>query len=529
MIQQRYGFRSDVKRDEYWYWSLHDSVFLIGVMMVDSSTIFAPASGPAPGAVAVIRLSGSAVMEALSVLTGRENWPPRQAVLSDFYEPNIAMAQTGSHRLDRGLVLWFPPPRSYTGEAMAELHIHGGRAVVSALCNALGSVPGLRMAEPGEFTRRAFDNGKLDLTEVEAVADLVAAETESQRRQAERQLSGAFGRQCQAWRDCLMDRIAFCEAEIDFSDQDLPADLLDDQRTKISNLRAEILATLDDGGAGERLRTGYEVILTGTPNVGKSTLFNTLVGRELTIVTDRPGTTRDLVEATVNLSGLPLTLIDTAGLRSTDEDSPGQSHLSGARKGESSEHLPLRGDRFMQDSMETDPIEQEGAKRARSRLCTADLVLLLTAPDSPSLPPLDLCGIPTMIVVAKADCLDNPAHVDILAERIRDATGLATTVPVLAVSAHTGAGLDDLRTHLIDYFQEKSQAVLSGPPGLTRQRHRVELTKVSEALAQALSQDALELQAEELRMAAHRMGRITGRVNVDDILGTIFERFCIGK
>ena len=184
---------------------------------------------------------------------------------------------------------------------MAELHIpwwsSGG---ISSLPGPWGLLPGLRMAEPGEFTRRAFENGKLDLTEVEAVADLVAAETESQRRQAERQLTGAFGRQCQAWRDCLIDFIAFCEAEIDFSDQDLPTDVLDGQMAHISDLRSEILMMLDDKGAGERLRTGYEVVLTGVPNVGKSTLFNTLVGKELTIVTDQPGTTRDLVEATVN-------------------------------------------------------------------------------------------------------------------------------------------------------------------------------------------------------------------------------------
>ncbi len=494
--------------------------------MVDSSTIFAPASGPAPGAVAVIRLSGPAVMEALTVLTGREDWPPRRAILSDFYEPHMAVARKGSHRLDRGLVLWFPPPRSYTGEAMAELHTHGGRAVVSALCQALGSVPGLRMAEPGEFTRRAFENGKLDLTEAEAVADLVAAETESQRRQAERHLSGAFGRQCQAWRDCLMDCIAFCEAEIDFSDQDLPTDLLNNQRARISDLRTEIQRMLDHAGAAERLRTGYEVVLTGIPNVGKSTLFNTLVGQERTIVTDRPGTTRDVVEASVNLSGLPLTLIDTAGLRPADENVSDQSDISGEKP---FKNVSLTGNISFQNAIESDPIEQEGAERARSRLRMADLVLLLTAPDSPSWPPLDLCGIPTMIVVAKADRLDNPVQAKGLAEQIRIATGLTTDIPVLAVSAHTGAGLDDMRTCLIDYFQEKSAAVLSGPPGLTRQRHRVELTKAAEALERALSQEALELQAEELRSAAHRLGRVTGRVDVDDILSTIFERFCIGK
>src|SRR5271165_5181591 len=305
--------------------------------MPDRSTIFALSSGRPPAAIAVVRLSGPQASVGLEKLIGRVP-EPRKAALARVRDP------ADGEPVDEALALWFPGPRSETGEDMAELQLHGGAAVVSAVLEALSVIEGCRLAEPGEFTRRAFDNGRLDLTEVEGLADLIAAETPAQRRLAYRQLKGLIGDQAEAWRRQIIDAQALVEARIDFSDEaDVPEDLLGPALYAAQQLRGEIAAALDDGGRGERLREGLVVAIAGPPNAGKSTLFNRLARREAAIVSPHAGTTRDVIEVHLDLGGFPVTLLDTAGIR---------------------------------DSV--DPVELEGVRRARERAAAADLVLWVT-------------------------------------------------------------------------------------------------------------------------------------------------------
>jgi tRNA modification GTPase len=313
---------------------------------VRSDTIFAPATAPGRAALAIMRLSGPAARDVCRRLTGRPPPAPRRAVLRRMHDP-----QNGEP-LDRGLVLWFPAPASFTGEDVLELQVHGGRGVIAALLDALTQMPSLRPAEPGEFTRRAFLNGRLDLTAVEGLADLVDAETGAQARQALRQLDGALGRLYGGWRQTLLGALARLEAEIDFADENVPDDLLDTVRPDVRRLSAEMTAHLADGHRGERLRAGLTVAVVGPPNAGKSTLVNRLAGRDVAIVTPFPGTTRDVLEVHLDLAGYPVTLLDTAGLRDA-----------------------------------ADLIEAEGVRRARSRAARADV--RLTMFDGAAWPELD--------------------------------------------------------------------------------------------------------------------------------------------
>src|SRR5271165_470917 len=302
--------------------------------MPDRSTIFALSSGRPPAAIAVVRLSGPQASVGLEKLIGRVP-EPRKAALARVRDP------ADGEPVDEALALWFPGPRSETGEDMAELQLHGGLAVVSAVLEALSVIEGCRLAEPGEFTRRAFDNGRLDLTEVEGLADLIAAETPAQRRQAYRQLKGLIGDQAEAWRRKIIEALALVEARIDFSDEaDVPDDLLGPALHAAQQLRNMIAASLADGGRGERLRDGLVVAIAGPPNAGKSTLLNRLARREAAIVSPFAGTTRDVIEVHLDLDGYPVTLLDTAGIRESAE-----------------------------------PVEQEGVRRARERAGAADLVL----------------------------------------------------------------------------------------------------------------------------------------------------------
>jgi tRNA modification GTPase len=360
--------------------------------MSHSDTIFALASGAGRAAVAVMRLSGPGSGTMLDRLAGARP-APRAAALRRLRDP--ASGET----LDRALVLWFPGPRSYTGEDAAELHLHGGPAVIAGVAEALVAL-GARPAEPGEFTRRAFLHGRMDLTSAEGVADLIAAETAAQRRQALRQAEGGLARLYQGWTERLTRLLAHQEAAIEFADEDLPTDLGDQARTGATALRREIAAHLDDRGRGERLREGLHVAIVGAPNAGKSSLLNALVGREAAIVSTRAGTTRDVVEARLDLGGVAVTLADTAGLRESQDE-----------------------------------IEIEGVRRARRRAEEADLLLAVFAADrAPDADTLTLRREGWLPVASKCDLAPPPAEI-------------GGTVP-LAVSAWSGEGLDALRACL---------------------------------------------------------------------------------
>jgi tRNA modification GTPase len=371
--------------------------------------------------------------------------------------------------LDRALVLWFPGPASYTGEDAAELHLHGGRAVMEGVAEALVAL-GARPAEPGEFTRRAFLNGKLDLLAAEATADLVEAETSAQRRQALRQMEGALGELYRGWSARLLRLLAQQEALIDFPDEDLPPEVEAETLQEIGALEAAMRAHLADDHRGERLREGLVFAITGPPNAGKSTLINALAEREVAIVSPLPGTTRDVLEARVVLGGVPVTLLDTAGLREA-----------------------------------ADPLEQEGVRRARARAAAADLVIAVADATAPSTPEQE--GPSVVLVVNKAD--------------------LSPVTQPLGISARTGAGLAMLRTRLAAEAARLTQA--AGPAPLTRARHRAAVTEAAGHLAAAREIGLAELRGEELRLAMQALGRLTGAVGVEDVLDSIFRHFCIGK
>jgi len=431
-----------------------------------ADTIFAPASGAGRAAVTVMRLSGPRSGAILRALCGRVP-PPRRASLRRLRDAN-------GETLDHALVLFLPGPGSYTGEECAELHLHGGRAVREAVADAL-AVLGARPAEAGEFTRRAFLNGRLDLTAAEGIADLVAAESAAQRRQALAQMEGALGRLYEGWTARLTRLLARQEALIDFPDEDLPAELARAMVVEMRALAAEIAAHLNDGRRGERVREGLFVAVSGPPNVGKSSLINRLAERDLAIVSATPGTTRDPIEARVVLGGIAMTLVDTAGLR------------AGA-----------------------DAVEAEGVRRARAWARTADIVLAVydaTAPDAG-------LGVETGAVVLRVG-----NKIDLLPP--------LAAPPALPVSAATGEGLEVLRAALVAHGRSLTEA--EGPPPLTRVRHRSALGRAVAALVAAQAVESEELRAEELRAARRAIGVVTGQVGVEGVLDAVFGEFCIGK
>lgn len=439
--------------------------------MTAIDTIFALASGAGRGAIAVLRLSGPESGTILSRLAGGKP-RPRVASLRRLSDPARGEA------LDQALVLWFPGPASYTGEDSAELHLHGGPAVVTAVGGALAAL-GARPAEPGEFTRRAYLNGRMDLTAAEGIADLIAAETEAQRRQALRQVDGALARLTGDWAGRLTRLLAHQEAAIEFAEDDLPTDLGDRARAGAATLRAEIEAHLADGGRGERLREGVVVAILGAPNAGKSSLLNALAGREAAIVSARAGTTRDVVEVRLDLSGVSVTLADTAGLREAGDE-----------------------------------IEQEGIRRARRRAEEADLILAVFATDAvPDGETLAWVGPDALVLANKVDLAPAPATI-------------GGMVP-LAVSARSGAGLEALRTALTEAAVRLAGA--GDAALLTRPRHRAALTEAAAWLAEAETAPLPELASEALRAALRALGRLTGQIGVEDILDVVFRDFCIGK
>ena len=438
-------------------------------------TIFALSSGRPPSAISVVRVSGPQAKGALRMLMGRIP-PPRMAT-------RALLSDANQGPIDDAIVLWFPAPASATGEDVAEFHVHGGRAVLSALFAALSSVENTRAAEPGEFTRRAFENGKLDLTEAEGLDDLIHADTDRQRRQALRQLKGLLGDKARSWRAQIIEASALIEAGIDFSDEgDVPAELIAPALAKVKALHDEIQEVLAAQGRSERLRDGLVVAIAGPPNVGKSTLMNQLARREVAIVSPHAGTTRDVIEIQLDLDGYPVTVIDTAGIRVTD-----------------------------------DPVEQEGVRRARARAAEADLVLWLVDDDAQ----LQAAegDAPVWLVRNKID-LDSP--------KPRAAgTGRTRGSPYFEVSASRGDGLQALMAALVGHAEGYFG---SGEGGLiSRERQRTLLRETAASLQCSMEGKGEELVAEELRSAAHSLGRLLGRVDVEDILDKIFRDFCIGK
>ena len=446
-----------------------------------TDTIFAAASAPGRAAVAVVRLSGPGTLEAVRALSGGVP-PPRQASLRKLRAGNGEV-------LDEGLVLWFPGPGSYTGEESAELHLHGGGAVVASILQALAAL-GLRLAEPGEFTRRAFENGRLDLAQAEGVADLIDAETEAQRRQALAQLDGALGRARDVWRADLVEALALFEAAVDFPDEDLPDDLARRARPVLDRLVVALSGAVAGVRRAEQIRDGFSIALVGAPNAGKSTLLNALARREAAIVTPTPGTTRDIIEVALRLAGYKVVLADTAGLREAQDE-----------------------------------VEVEGVRRARLRAAEADLRLWVVdgAGDAGAgAAPPDVLRAGDFCLVSKSDL------------SVGDAVGRALTEAAALglephrLSAHRPEDVSALEAALAGRVVAALGA--SEPPAATRLRHAALLSEAVERLerARALS-DAPELAAEDVRLAARALDRITGRIGPEDVLDRIFSTFCIGK
>ncbi|WP_419253487.1 tRNA uridine-5-carboxymethylaminomethyl(34) synthesis GTPase MnmE [Caulobacter sp. ErkDOM-YI] len=446
-----------------------------------TDTIFALATAAGRAAVAVVRVSGPGTRDSVTALAGRVP-PPRQAALRRLKHDGV--------ELDEALVLFFQGPASYTGEDAAEFHVHGGRAVVEAVLEALGAL-GLRLAEPGEFTRRAFENGKLDLAQAEGVADLIDAETEGQRRQALGQIGGALSQRYDRWRDLLVHALAMLEAAVDFPDEDLPEEVAARARPGLETLKAEIDAALADVSRGRRVRDGYRIALVGAPNAGKSTLLNGLVERDAAIVTDTPGTTRDIIEVPLVLGGFRVLLADTAGLRETG-----------------------------------DVIEAEGVRRARAWAAEADLRIWVVdgfhvkQPDADG---SDLLTSGDWAVINKIDIADGSAVA-------RARSGLAARgLAVETLSAHSTEAVDQLRARLMSHVVR----ALSGSefPAATRLRHAERLREARGYLDRALSDVGLEVElaAEDVRLAARALAKITGSIGSEDVLDRVFSSFCIGK
>jgi tRNA modification GTPase len=440
-------------------------------MHLREQTIFAVSSGRLPSAIAIVRVSGSEAGAALTALAGKIPAPrmAARALLRDAHQQPI----------DDAVVLWFPGPASATGEDVAEFHVHGGRAVLAALFAALAAFNDMRAAEPGEFTRRAFENGKLDLTEAEGLDDLIHADTDRQRRQALRQLKGLLGDKARDWRAQIIEASALIEAGIDFSDEgDVPTELIAPALAKIKTLLGEIEEVLAAQGRSERLREGLVVAIAGPPNVGKSTLMNQLARREVAIVSPHAGTTRDVIEVQLDLDGYPVTVIDTAGIRETD-----------------------------------DPVEQEGVRRARARAKEADLVLWLT--DGPHEKNLGEGTTPVWTVRNKID----------LGAFSTPESGGAD----FAISASRGDGIQQLIGALVVFAQDYFGSETGGLIGRERQRRLLQQTAASLQRSIVVIGAGEELAAEELRSAAYSLGRLLGRVDVEDILDVIFREFCVGK
>lgn len=463
-------------------------------MSARPETIFALSSAPGRAGVAVIRVSGSKSIHVFNALINKENFSyPQNRTLQTLYDP-------ASHDpLDQALILLFHAPNSFTGEDVVEFHCHGSPAVVEGVLSALGRIDGLRPAQPGEFTRRAFENGRLDLTAAEAVADLIDAETQAQRQQALDQMGGSLARLYDGWREELVRALAYVEAIIDFPDEEIPDSETAKAHPAIQKLCAEIAAHLNDNRRGERLREGIQVAVIGAPNAGKSSLVNALSRREVAIVSPMAGTTRDIIETHLNIGGYPVILADTAGLR-PDQITEDNAHGS---------------------------IESEGIRRALKKAEDADIRLLVFDGASAQIDPHSAALIDekSIVIINKTDC--HPEGAQRLKDLMRSFSEAQHDKAVL-LSVTTGQGMDQLLTALtqkIETLMTQSRET----PSLTRARHRHALEDCLSHLQSALSAKQPELMAEDLRLGARALGRLTGRVDVEDLLDVIFRDFCIGK
>ncbi|MCU0900581.1 MAG: tRNA uridine-5-carboxymethylaminomethyl(34) synthesis GTPase MnmE [Cypionkella sp.] len=429
-----------------------------------ADTIFALATARGKAGIAIVRVSGPDALRAAAAL-GVIDLRPRRAMLRDIF--------VRGEILDSCIVVFFEEKHSFTGEAVVEFQVHGSEAVVASLLAALGTFPGLRGAKPGEFTRRALENGMLDLTQVEGLADLIDAETEAQRRQAQRVLSGAIGQRAQSWREDLVRAAALIEVTIDFADEDVPVDVTPEVREIVDRLHTAFLVEIDRARVAERIRAGFEVAIIGAPNVGKSSLLNALAGRDVAITSPIPGTTRDIIELRMDLGGIPVTLLDTAGVREAE-----------------------------------DPIEKIGVARTMERAATADLRVFLLGPDNALEGDLPGKDVDDLVVFTKSDL-----------------SGRSD-----AISSKTGAGLD----RLVEQIKARLEGRVSGSGLLIRERQRAALSQAAEAMANArlclyAEHPRLELAAADLRAAAHALDMLVGKIGVETLLGEIFSRFCIGK
>jgi tRNA modification GTPase len=462
-------------------------------MIVSADTIYALSSGSVPSAIAVVRISGPRARAALEALVGRVP-EARRAMLCTVRDP------VSRETIDQALALFFEGPNSETGEDVVELQLHGGRAVIASTFAALSRLPGLRPAEAGEFTRRCFENGKLDLTAVEGLADLIYAETDAQRRQAVRQLQGLLGDRAENWRLRLIEAMALAEAGIDFSDEaDVATDVAVRALDAARLLQQEIAASLADGRRGERLREGLVVAIAGPPNAGKSTLLNRIARREAAIVSPHAGTTRDVIEVHLDLEGYPVTLLDTAGIRESD-----------------------------------DPVEREGVARARARAAAADLLLWLTESEGPNRDSEIKAANPGSAQGSGPETWVVRTKIDLGPAKAGEQNARTMLGPEVSrfyeLSALTGEGLDHLLSDLAAFA--KSALESREPALITRERQRRLLEQAESALNRAVAQGEAGREdtfAEELRVAAQALGRLTGRVDVEDLLDVIFRDFCIGK
>lgn len=450
-----------------------------------SETIYALSTPKGRGALAVIRVSGPQALDSLTKLQNKNSAlpKPRQATLRNIEQ--IVSRET----VDQALILTFVAPNSFTGENVVEYHLHGSRAIINELLGELASCENHRMAQPGEFTKRAFENNKLDLTEAEAIADLIDAETQAQKNQALNQLGGSLSKLYTGWAETLANLLAYIEAELDFPDEDLPEGIIERIKPKVSELMVDIDLHLNDNRRGERLRDGIQVAIIGAPNAGKSSLINILAQRDVAIVSDVAGTTRDIIEVHLDLSGYPVILADTAGLRPDQIGTEGQ-----------------------------DTIESIGIKKALEKAQNADIKLLLFNGDElPELNThtLDLADDHSIIAINKMDLYDGTIP------------KINNSAPI-CISAKQSTGIDKLLNELVSQV-EKMMNSNSEAPSLTRQRHRESLLHCYSNLQRSKHADLPELMAEDIRLALRDIGRITGRVDVEDLLDIIFNDFCIGK
>ncbi len=459
-----------------------------------TDTIYALSSAPGKAGVAIVRVSGDKSWDSLYKLGKPKDIPkPRTALYATLADPDT------NDLIDRALVLPFKGPASFTGEDVVEYHLHGSAAVIDAFLSALKKQDGHRLAEPGEFTRRAFENGKIDLTEAEAIADLIEAETQIQRQQALSQMGGVLSNLYNGWREELVRALAYVEAVIDFPDEDVPDSETAKAHPAIQKIESEIAAHLNDNRRGERLRGGIQVAVIGAPNAGKSSLVNALAGRDVAIVSAMAGTTRDVIEVHLDLGGYPVILADTAG---------------------------LRPDQIMEDGGHGS-VESEGIRRALQRAENADIRVLVFDGTNQQLDEhtLKLINDRSVIVINKADSC-HPEGV----QRLKDLTGSFAIAQddMVLLSVTTGQGMDEFLSVLTAKIKSLYD-VSRETPSLTRARHRAALEDCLKHLQNSLTASLPELMAEDLRLAARALGRITGRVDVEDLLDVIFRDFCIGK